>query len=132
MRTVDRDDVHAREHLVEAFPECRAEPALDLRVDGFAVVIMDLQAERLGAARHRLADAPHADDAQPLPPDAVSEHPRWRPAAKMLRLQLLGAFDEATRHGQNERHRHVGGVFGQDARRIGDRNAASSAVLTSM
>ena len=75
MRTVDRHDVHAREHLIEAVPIGGTEFALDLRVHGFSVVIVDLQAEGLGAARHGLADAAHADDAKPLAPDAMSQHP---------------------------------------------------------
>ena len=52
-----------------------------LRRDAAAVVVVDLQAEGAGAARHRLADAAHADDAEPLAPDAVAEHPGRRPAA---------------------------------------------------
>ena len=45
-----------------------------------AVVVVDRQAEGLGAAGHRGADAAHADDAEPLAPDAPAEHPGRRPA----------------------------------------------------
>ena len=90
-----------------------------------AVVIVDLQAEGARAPRHRLADAAHADDAEPLAPDAVAEHPGRRPAGPILvRGQHLGAFDQPARHRQDQRHGHVGGVLGQHARRIGDGDAA--------
>ena len=58
----------------------RLELLLDLFQHAPAVVIVDLQAERLGAPRDRLADAPHTDDAEPLAEDAMPEHPRRRPA----------------------------------------------------
>ena len=84
MRAVDGDDVHARQHLVEALPVGRLELLLDVLRDAAAVVIVDLQPERLGAARDRLADAAHADDAEPLAEDAVAEHPCRRPAAPVV------------------------------------------------
>jgi len=70
VRTVHRDDVHPRQHLVETFPIGRAQFLGDARRDGTAVVVMDLQAERVRPARHRLADTAHADDAEPLSSDA--------------------------------------------------------------
>ena len=75
MRAVDGHDVHARQHLVEALPIGRLEFLLERRRDPLAVVIVDLQAKRLGALRDGLADAAHADDAEPLAEDAVTEHP---------------------------------------------------------
>src|SRR5215510_5709267 len=80
VRTVDRDDVHAHQHLVEALPVGGVELFLDARRDTAAIVIVDLQAERLGAASDRLADAAHADNTEPLAPDAVTEHPGRAPA----------------------------------------------------
>ena len=60
-----------------------------------------------------------------LPPDAVAEHPGRRPAGPVLVAgQNVGAFGEPPRHREDQRHRHVGGVFGQHARRIGDGDAA--------
>ena len=79
-RAIDRDDVHAGQHLVEAFPIGRLQLVLDGRQHAVAVVIVDRQAEGLGAARHRGADAAHADDAEALAPDAPAEHPGRRPA----------------------------------------------------
>ena len=38
----------------------------------------------------------------------------------------VGAFDQAARHGEDQRHRDVGGVVGQDARRVGHRDAAGA------
>ena len=86
---------------------------------------MDLQAEGARAPRDRLADAPHADNAEPLAPDPVAEHPGRRPARPILvRGQHLRALDQPARHRQDQRHGHVGGVLGQNARRVGDGNAA--------
>ena len=39
-------------------------------------------------------------------------------------LEQRGALGEPPRHGENERHGHVGGVFGEHARRVGDDDAA--------
>ena len=77
---IDRDDVHAGQHLVEALPIGRLQLVLDRRQHAVAVVVVDRQAEGLGAAGHRGADAAHADDAEPLAPDAAAEHPGRRPA----------------------------------------------------
>ena len=72
MRAVDRDDVHARQHLVEAFPVGRLQLVLDLLQHAMPVMIVDRQAERLGAARDRLADAAHSDDSETLTGDAAA------------------------------------------------------------
>ena len=40
-----------------------------------AVVVVDLQAEALGAARQGLADATHADNPEPLAVQPLAEHP---------------------------------------------------------
>ena len=126
VRAVDRDDVHAGEHLVEAVPIGGLQLLLDLGRDPPAVVIVDLQAEGLARARHRLADPAHADDAEPLAVDAVAEHPGRRPAVPLAVavLQDVRAFDQTARHGEDQRHGHVGGVLGQHARRVGDDDAA--------
>ena len=88
-------------------------------------MIVDLQAEGAGAARHRLADAAHADDAEPLAPDAVAEHPGRRPAGPFAVAGEHGrALGEPARHREDQRHGHVGGVFGEHARRVGDGDAA--------
>ena len=90
-----------------------------------AVVIVDFQAERLRAARHRLADAAHADDAEALAPDAMAEHPGRAPAGPFLVAgEHLRALGQAPRHGEDQRHGHVGGVFGEHAGRVGDGDAA--------
>ena len=51
VRAIDRHDVHAGEHLVEALPIGRVELLLDLRRHPAAVVIVDLQAEGARARR---------------------------------------------------------------------------------
>ena len=60
MRAIDRHDVHARQHLVEALPVGRLELALDLAMDALAIVIVDGEAKAPRATRQRLADAAHA------------------------------------------------------------------------
>jgi hypothetical protein len=86
---------------------------------------MDLQAEGAGAARHRLPDAAHADDAEPLAADAMAEHPGRRPAVPGLAFgEHGGALDQPARHREDQRHRHVGGVLGQHFRCVGDGDAA--------
>ncbi len=95
------------------------------RRHGAAVVIVDLQAEGARPAGHGLADAAHADDAEALSADPVAEHPGRRPARPVLALgQDRGALDQPARHRENQRHGHVGGVFGQNFRRIGHGDAA--------
>ena len=97
----------------------------DARRDAAAIVVVDLQPEGLGAAGDGLADAAHADDAEPFAPDAMAEHPGRGPAGPILVAEEhLGAFGQPPRHGENERHGHVGGVLGEDARRIGHGDAA--------
>src|SRR5580704_14814274 len=114
VRAIDRDDVHAHQHLVEALPVGGVELLLDARRHAAAIVIVDLQSERLGAPRHRLADAAHADDAEAFAPDAVTEHPGRAPAGPgAIAGEHLGAFSKPPRHRQDQRHGHVGGVLGQ-------------------
>ena len=88
-------------------------------------MVVDLQAESVGAPRDRLADPAHADDAEPLAADAVAEHPGRAPAAPFLAAgKHLRAFGETPRHRKDQRHGHVGGVLGENARRIGHGDAA--------
>ncbi len=88
-------------------------------------MVVDLEAEGAGAAGHSLADAAHADDAEALSADAMAEHPGRRPAGPGFSFgQDRCAFDQPARHGQDQRHGHVGGVFSQNLRRVGDGDAA--------
>ncbi len=98
VRAVHRDDIHAREHLVEAVPISRLQQFLDARADRFAVVIMDLQAKGFCAAGNRLTDTPHADDAQPFAGESAAHHPGRRPAVKAARIHDLRTFEQAARH----------------------------------
>jgi hypothetical protein len=75
--------------------------------------------------RHGLSNAAHADDAEALAADAMAEHPGRRPARPVLALSENGrALDQPPRHGEDQRHGHVGGVFGQNLRRVGHGDAA--------
>ena len=123
MRNVDRDDVHARQHLVERFPPRHVQLLLLMLGEAGAVVIVDRQAERLGAARDGVADVAHADDAEALAGDAAAQHPGRRPAGPFARGHDFRAFDDAARDGHDQRHGHVGGVVGQNAGRVGDGDA---------
>ncbi len=124
MRAVDGDDIHARQHLVETVPIGRLERLLDVRSHPPPVVIVDLQPESARPLGHGLADASHADDAEPLAEDAVAEHPSRRPAVPSIGAasEQRGAFGQAPRHGEDQRHGHVGGVLGQHARGVGDQD----------
>src|SRR5262249_35970974 len=122
---VDRHYVHAGQHLIEAFPIRCIELLLDLGRYPSAVVIVNLQPERAGPTRDGLSDSPHSDDAKSLAPDAMAQHPGRRPARPVLvSSQYMRAFYEPAGHRQDQGHRHVGGVFGTDARRVGDRYSA--------
>src|SRR5258707_5931964 len=79
VRAIDRDDVHAGQHLVEAFPVGCLELAFNLRYYATAVMVVNLQAERTRPAGNRLADPPHPHDAEALSADAGTEHPGLRP-----------------------------------------------------
>ena len=72
VRRVDRQDVHPREHLVEAFPPGRLQILLDLGAQPAAVVIMDLHPEDICPPRDRLPDPAHPQDAQPAPADPAA------------------------------------------------------------
>src|SRR5215469_13037541 len=98
MRAVDRDDVHMREHLVEAFPVCRFEGALDVFGDRTAVVVMHREAKAFGAAGERHADPAHADDAKTFAPDAVAELRDRTPTGPGAAADQPFAFGEAARH----------------------------------
>ncbi len=77
---------------------------------------MDREAEALGAARHRLADAAHADDAQALPVDAVAEHAHRPPALPLVGANETLALRDPARGREDQRHGHVGRILGEDAR----------------
>ncbi len=85
---------------------------------------MDLQAERLGPARDRLADAAHADDAEALAGEAAAHHPGRRPAIELAAFHDLHALVQAARHGEDQRHGDIGSIVGQHARRVGHGDAA--------
>ncbi|MNE04645.1 hypothetical protein D3C80_971820 [compost metagenome] len=123
-RTVQRDDIHPRQHLVQIVPPGRAQFLGDHVRDRLAVVIVDLHAEGLGAAGQGLADAAHADDAQTLAPQLAAAHPGRAPALELTRRHDIGAFDDAAADGHDQAHGQVGRVLGQDARRIGDDDPA--------
>ena len=87
-----------------AFPIGRFQFLFDLGRDLLVVVIMDLQTEGVGAARHRLADAAHADNTQLLAVQAVAQHPVGRPALEPVFFQRDHAFHQTARHRQDQRH----------------------------
>ncbi|ENN84449.1 hypothetical protein RHSP_22289 [Rhizobium freirei PRF 81] len=127
-RAVDRNDVDAGEHLVEAVPIGRLQFVLRRRIDPLAIVIMDRKAECLGAAGNGGAYAPHADNADTLAVNASPQHPGRRPSGPFAGIirQDAGTFRQPSRDGENERHGHVGGIFGQDIGRVGHGDAATS------
>ena len=129
VRTIDGHNVHAGQHLVQTVPIGRFQQLLDTRADRFAVVIVNLQAKGLGAAGDRLADAAHADNAQTLACQPAAHHPGRRPAIKAARIHDLRAFEQAARHGQDQRHGDIRRIIGQHARRVGHGDAALNGAL---
>jgi len=73
----------------------------------------------MGAARHRLGRCGPCDDAGAFAADAMAEASRSATSRPVLALgEDRGAFDQPSRHRQDHRHGHVGGVFGQNFRRV--------------
>jgi hypothetical protein len=56
--------------------------------------------------------------------DSPAEHPGRRPAGPAPFGNDARALGDPPRGGEDQRHRHVGGVFGQDAWSVGDGDAA--------
>src|SRR5947209_3986356 len=77
-----------------------------------------------GPARKRLTDPARADDPETLAPDGVADHPGRRPAVPLPVLEHLEALGEPPRYRQDERHGHVGCVLGENARCVGQHDAA--------
>ncbi|MPL89866.1 hypothetical protein SDC9_35908 [bioreactor metagenome] len=124
VRAVDRDHIHPRHHLIEAFPPGRLERRLDLGAQPAAVVVVDLHAEGAGALRHGLTDPPHAEDAKPLAPDPAAEEGIRSPALPARGLHRLEALGQAPGDREDQRHHHIGGVLGHHARGVRDEDAA--------
>ena len=85
---------------------------------------MDLHAKGARAGRHGLTDAAHAKDAQTAPADPTAQKRGGGPALPLAGLHRGQTFGNAPRHGQNQGHGHIGGVIGDNARRVADQNAA--------
>src|SRR5690606_3476016 len=85
-RAIYRDDIDARQHLVEAVPIGRFKLLLGGRIDALAVVVVDRQAEGLGAPRDGGADSAHADNTDTLAPYTAAKHPGRRPAGPVTGL----------------------------------------------
>ena len=126
VRTVDGNDIHSGQHLIEALPIGRSELLFDDGRHAAAVVVMDLKPECPCTTRDRLPDTSHPYDAQPLAPNAVAQHPGRRPAAPGFVVdEHSGAFSQTTRNREDQRHGHIGGILGQHPRRIRYRNTAT-------
>ncbi len=123
MRAVDRNHIHARQHLVEAFPIRRLHLGFQLGAQAAAIVIMHGHAEALGAARDRRADAAHADDAKALAENPVTQHVGRTPSLEGAGLNHLRAFHDPPGHRHDQRHGHVGGVLCQHAWRVRHKDA---------
>ena len=95
VRTIDRNDVHARQHLVKAFPIDCLEFLFRRGIDPLAVVIMDRQPKCPRSACHCRSDPAHANDAEPLAPDTPAQHPGRRPAIPFATLDHLHALGNA-------------------------------------
>ncbi len=59
---------------------------------------------------------PRMPRAAPFNP--ATQHGRRRPAAPIARLHDTHPFGHAAGHGQNQRHHHIGGIFGHHTGRV--------------
>ena len=75
------------------------------------------------APRNRTANPPHADNAERFAIDPVAKHPARFPASPFALSDQLFPLAEPSRHREDQRHRHVGSIFGKNARRVGNDNA---------
>jgi hypothetical protein len=87
-------------------------------------VVMHLHPEDPGAARHCLADAAHAQDAQAPAADPPAQHRGGGPAFPLARLHQRQPLGDAAGDGEHQRDGHVGGVLGHHARRVRHQDAA--------
>ena len=55
-----------------------------------------------------------------MPLISAPKHPSWRPAGPFASWNNFCPFDDTPRHGEDQCHRHIGRVLGEDAWRIGD------------
>src|SRR5215218_10773911 len=117
-RAVQRDDVRALEQLAELDAAGVAAGAA-LRVD-------DLQPERAGARRGRAADLAVADDPERLAAQPATEHEVDRPRPRHAGADPPLTLAEPARDREHQRDRQVRGRVGQDAGRVGDRDAMAA------
>ena len=124
VRAVDRQDIHAGNHLVEAFPIGGVKISLQFRAQAFSVVVVDLHPERAGAPSHGLADAAHAQDAKAAATDPAAKVGHGGPALPFTCLHFSEALGDAAGDGEDQGKGHIGGIFGDHAGGVGDEDAA--------
>jgi len=107
VRTVDRQDVHPRQHLVQAFPVGRLQLGLDLGAQALAVVIVDLKPEGPRTTGNRLTDPTHAEDAKPAAAQPAAKVRHRRPAGPAAGLHHLQTLRNAPRHRSPTAHREA-------------------------
>ena len=112
------------EHLVEPFPVRRLDLGFDRGLDAAPIMVVDRHAKSPRALGDRKPNASHADDAKALAVQPHAEHCGGRPALPASGAHQSLALADAPRDGQNQRHRHVGCIFSQNAGRVGDDDAA--------
>ena len=125
-RAVERDDVGARQQLLEC-EMARPELRLDLARRTPAPRVGDLHPECPRPARGRLADLPEPDDPERLALDPRAQHEEHAPRPRRLRPDEPLALTQAPGRHQDECEREIGRRLGQDARRVRHDDAAPSA-----
>jgi hypothetical protein len=126
---VDGDEVGGFEQLVE-LDAAGVELLLGVFFAG-AVVVQDLHPEAPPAPRDGLPDAAHADDAELLAPHVHAHEELRPPPLPVSRAQGPLGLAEAAGGGEEEHEGGVGGGLVEDARGVGDDDAALSAASTS-
>ena len=79
MGTVNGNEVHMGQHLIQAFPVGRLQFGFDLLVQTPPVMVVNGHAEAFYASGDGLADAAHTDNAEPFAGNPVADHECRRP-----------------------------------------------------
>ncbi len=124
----DDDEVIALAQQRLLVDPARAERRFEIGREPGAVVIDHLHAEtERAAARDRLADAAHAEDAERGAMHVGAAEKIVRPALPLAAAQEMFALGDAPRRGEHQREAEVGGGFGQHVGGVGDGDAARRA-----
>src|SRR5581483_365600 len=126
IRNVERKDIGARQQLIKA-DIVRIHRALDVGREPRAVMVKHGHVESARAPRDRLADAPHAEDAERRAMYVVPEELLQLPSLPLARAQPRFGFGQPPRRREDQCPGEIGGGVVEHARRVGRHHAARRA-----